>query len=119
MPVVTRSDCTQTNVKEYYSFVKKPTSPGYTSSIDSINREFQSCQGANNKNNDLEAFVEQLVSDGKLSDTEQEIFKGQVVGNHNCPSATDELLASSGFERGYNIDSSKWTLNGSMTRHPY
>jgi len=110
MPVVTRSDCTQTNVQEYYTFVKNPTSSGYTSAIDKISLQFQSCQGTNNRNNDLEAFVEQLVYDGKLSTDEQEIFKGQVVGNHNCPTATDELLASSGFQRGYNIDETKWTF---------
>ena len=75
MPVVTRSDCTQTNVKEYYTSVKNPTSSGYTSAIDSISPEFQSCQDANNRNNNLESFVEQLVSDDKLSNIEQEIFK--------------------------------------------
>ena len=110
MPVVTRSDCTQTNVQEYYKFVKNPSSSGYTSAIDRISLQFQSCQGANNKNNDLEAFVEQLVRDGKLSTAEQDVFTSRVVGDHNCPSATDTFLGLSGFEAGYDIDDTKWTF---------
>ena len=109
MPVVSRSDCTQTNVKEYYSFSKSANAVGFTSTIDSIKLQFQACQGANNNNNDLSAFVQQLVNDGKLSTAEQNIFKERVVGKNQCSSAVNSLLDKSGFEKGYLIDDTKWT----------
>ena len=108
MPVVSRSDCTQTNVKESYTFLGDSNNVGAT--IDSITVQFQACQGANNNNNDLEAFVQQLVNDGKLSTTEQNIFKTRIVGNNNCDDATSALLADSGFEKGFEIDSNDWTF---------
>ena len=69
MPIVSRSDCTQTNVQEYYNFVKNVGTPGYTSVIERMSLQFEACQGAG-QNNDLEAFVQQLVNDGKQSATE-------------------------------------------------
>jgi hypothetical protein len=110
MPVVTRADCTQTNVQEYYTFSQNVDQSGFTSAVDGIKLQFQACQGANNKNNDLEAFVQQLVNDGKLSTTEQDIFSEHVIGNNNCPSAIDNLLEESGFQYGYDIDDTKWTF---------
>ena len=110
MPVVSRSDCTQTNVQEYYNFVSHGISTGFTGSIYNIQLSFEACQGANNKNNDLEAFVQQLVNDNKVITAEQDIFKTRIVGNNKCSSATTELLEQEGFEIGYTIDSDKWTF---------
>jgi hypothetical protein len=110
MPVVTRSDCTQTNVQEYYTFSKSGNAPGFTGVVDNIKLQFQACQGANNDNNDLEAFYQQLVNDGKLSTKEQEVFSKYVVGDNNCPSAVDSLLNKSGIQKGFEIDDSKWTF---------
>ena len=107
MPVVTRADCTLTDVEEHYTFLKDST--GITGVVDEMSLEFKSCQGANNKNNDLSAFVQQLANDDKLSTVEQDIFKTRVVGKDNCPLARDELLAQSGFQSGYVIDDSRWT----------
>merc|ERR1719329_1889624 len=118
MPVVSRSDCTQTNVKESYTFLGDSNNVGAT--IDRITVQFQACQGANNNNNDLEAFVQQLVNDGKLSTTEQNIFKTRIVGNNNCDDATSALLADSGFEKGFEIDSNDWTfMVGEGSRFAY
>lgn len=105
MPVVTRSDCTQTNVKEQYLFLKDALG-SISGVVNEVSLEFQSCQGANNKNNDLTAFVQQLVNDGKLSTTEQDIFKKRVIGTGSgkCEAARDELLAQSDFHQGYVID---------------
>mmetsp|Transcript_614 Transcript_614/g.699 ORF Transcript_614/g.699 Transcript_614/m.699 type:complete len:819 (-) Transcript_614:14-2470(-) len=108
MPVVTRADCTQTNLEEHYTFKKNTNAPGFSSTIDNVKLQYQACQGANNKNNDLEAFVEQLVNDGKLSTTEQDIFKTRVVGDNNCPIAIENLYDAKGFEIGHNIDDTKW-----------
>ena len=106
MPVVTRSDCTQTNVEEQYMFYKNST--GFTAMVEEVDLSFASCQGANNQNNDLEAFVQQLVNDGKLGEAEQDIFKTRVVGHNNCPAKRDELLSDAGFESGFVIDESRW-----------
>ncbi len=110
MPVVTRSDCTQTNVQEHYKFAKVLNGPCFTNSVDYLKLQFQACQGANNRNNDLEAFVQQLVNDGKMTTAEQDIFKKRVVGRRNCPSAVDNLLEAQGFQSGHNIDETKWTF---------
>jgi hypothetical protein len=106
MPVVTRSDCTQTDVKEQYRFFKNST--GFTATVEKVDLSFESCQGANNKNNDLEAFVQQLVNDGKLGEAEQDIFKTRVVGDNNCDSKRNELLSAAGLESGFVIDESRW-----------
>ena len=111
MPVVSRSDCTQTNVQERYTFIQnEDLSAGFVGEISSISLHFQSCQGANNNNNDLRAFVQQLVDDGKLSTVEQDIFNSRVIGKNNCSTAKQNLLTSQGFEKGYDIDKSKWTF---------
>lgn len=108
MPVVTRSDCTQADITEDYTFVKDP-SAGITASIDAVTVAFNACQGANNQNNDLTAHVQQLVDDGKLSTTEQGIFQERVVGNNQCNSVRDNLLEGSSYSSGFNIDDDKWT----------
>lgn len=108
MPVVTRSDCTQTDVKEQYTFLKGADNI-ISGKIDKIDLVYSSCQGANNQNNDLEAFVQQLVNDGKLSTAEQDIFKTRVVGKNQCKQKTSEYIEKSGYEAGYEIDESKWT----------
>ncbi len=110
MPVVSRSDCTQTNVKEHYSFYEDSSGSGFSGVLNAIKLQYQACQGANNQNNDLSAFVQQLVNDGKLSTTEQEIFQKSVVGKNNCEAAVESLLEESGFESGHDIDYDDWTF---------
>jgi hypothetical protein len=110
MPVVSRSDCTQTNVEEYYTFSKSPNNSSFDLSVNSIKLTFQACQGADNNNNDLEAFVQQLVNDGKLTTTQQNVFSQNIVGDNNCPTVIDELLKDFNFEKGYEIDENKWTF---------
>ena len=97
MPVSSRFDCTQTNVKKYYNFMSDNNSNGLKGAVYNVQLAFQACRGANNKNNDLEAFVQQLVNDGKVSSNEQDIFKTRVVGNNNCASATTDLLDTQRF----------------------
>ena len=109
MPVVSRSDCTQTNVMEYYTFTMKADAQSLVGNLDFTRLSYASCQGANNKNNNLEAYVQQLVNDGKLTTTQQNIFKIRVIGDNQCVSAIDSLIESKGFERGFGIDTTKWT----------
>ena len=110
MPVVSRSDCTQTNVKEYYTFYENSNGSGFSSTLNGIKLQYQACQGANNNNNDLSAFVQQLVNDGKLSTTEQAIFEERVVGHNNCDDAVEKLWEDSGFQRGHDINYDEWTF---------
>ena len=108
MPVVTRADCTQTDVEEHYTFTHTPAT-GVTGVVDGLTIAFSACQGANNKNNDLNAFVQQLVNDEKLSAEDKDAFNTRVIGNNQCPTARDELREQSGFESGFTIDEERWT----------
>jgi len=110
MPVVSRSDCTQTNVQEHYTFTMEPDATELVGSLDRVQLQYQSCQGANNNNNDLQAYVQQLVNDGKLTTTEQDVFKTRIIGNNQCAAATESLIADRGFERGFDVDDTKWTF---------
>ena len=107
MPVVTRADCTQTDVEEHYMFLKDPAS-GVSGVIDDLSVSFNSCQGANNKNNDLTAFVQQLVNDDKLNVSQQDIYSSRVVGHNQCNAKRDELMASSGYHSDFYLDEEKW-----------
>ena len=68
MPVVTRADCTQTNVQESYKFTK--TDSGYIPTIEKVKLQYQACQGAGDQDNDLSAFVVGLASGSSTSDNE-------------------------------------------------
>ena len=61
-PVVSRSNCTQTNVQERYIFEKIQPTDSFVGGIESASLAFQAYQGANNNNNDLREFVKQLVN---------------------------------------------------------
>lgn len=64
MPVVSRADCTEMNIEETFKYVYDDTSQRFKVSFVDVTIEFHSCQGANNNNNDLEAYFERLVDDG-------------------------------------------------------
>ena len=109
MPVVTRADCTQIDVEEHYKFLKDPDPVvGISGVIEEMSVRFVPCQGAEDHNNDLAAFFQQLVDDEKVGADEQEVFASRVVGNGQCHTKRDELLAASGYTGGYYIDESKW-----------
>ena len=117
MPVVTRSDCTQTDVEETYSFYKDNETELF-GEVTKSTVAFNSCQGANNKNNDLNAFVQQLVNDGKLTAEHKADFNTRVIGNKNCPAARDNLFEASGYEEDYVINDDRWTyIVGKFSSH--
>merc|ERR1712157_546269 len=97
MPVVTRADCTQTettNEKVEFSF---NDSDGVSATIASFDIDFNACQGANNNNNDLEAYYEQLKNDGKATEAELEEIREHLVGN--CKNAISSFLETKGLRR--------------------
>jgi len=100
MPVVTRSDCTQVDVTETFTFNYEPTS-GFSATISDIDIDFNACQGENNKNNDLSAYVARLYNEGKVTLTQKNELKEHLVENNNCPRAIARNLASKGIVRGF------------------
>ena len=59
LPVVTRSDCTQVDVTETFTFDYDPLD-GFSVTVSDVDIEFNACQGLNNNNNDLSAYVASL-----------------------------------------------------------
>jgi len=58
----------------------------------SLNIQFNSCQGANGNNNDLAAYFERLVDEGKQSTNNLEALEETLVGVDNCDDAIDNFL---------------------------
>jgi len=100
MPVVTRSDCTQVDVTETFTFVYHP-SAGFSVTASDVNIDFNSCQGLG-KNNDLSAYVARLETEGKVTLAQKNELKNHLVENNNCPSAIERSLAYKGIARGFN-----------------
>ena len=95
MPVVDRSDCTQLNISQDATF-SYSTGEGLTVSLsDDVSVAFQACQGA--KNNDLEAYYDVLVSEGKATAAEKAAFSTHIIGEGNCPAKISEFMSSKGY----------------------
>merc|ERR1711902_478286 len=95
MPVVTRSDCTQVDTtNEEFDFMYYYGDFNVT--LVNVDIDFNSCQGANNNNNDLEAYYEQLTNYGKASETELAELRSHLVGETYCREAIDEFLKEKG-----------------------
>lgn len=104
MPVVTRSDCTQTDVQETYEVTcnANPDAPGCTAVIAKINVDFNACRGIDNRNNnDLSAYFARLHQEGHLDDTQKGALKEILVEKGNCPRAIERNLARAGIVRGF------------------
>ena len=74
MPVVTRADCTQIDTTEAATFTYSARN-GLSVTIEELNIDFNSCQGADNNNNDLEAYYRQLVIDNKITQDKKDVFE--------------------------------------------
>jgi len=101
MPVVTRSDCTQTDVTQTYVFSYEHSTSQFEVEVENINVDFNSCQGLNNRNNDLSAYVARLVTEDKITQSQQNKLKEHLVENGNCPPAIEKNLASKGVVKGF------------------
>jgi hypothetical protein len=99
MPVVTRSDCTQVDVELSFEFTYDSGSNAMTASVEVTDFEFNACQGANNKNNDLEAYYKKLVNTGKATQANLEKLQKILVGagGRKCDAAIESFLASKGI----------------------
>lgn len=108
MPVVSRSDCTQVDVTELWVATYTPadstagTSASFSFGLDpenGVDIKFNACQGANNRNNDLEAYYKRLFLEGKASAEEFSKIQQTLVGNGNCQQKIDEFVVTQGFEK--------------------
>ena len=100
MPVVTRSDCTQVDVTETFTFEYNPSS-GFSATASNVDVDFNSCQGLNRRNNDLSAYVARLETEGKVTLAQKNGLKKHLVEKNNCPNAIKNNLASKGITRGF------------------
>ena len=99
MPVVTRSDCTQVDVTETFTFEYNPSS-GFSVTVSDVDIEFNACQGLQ-QNNDLSDYVARLETEGKVTLAQKNELKKHLVEKGNCPNAIERNLASKGIVRGF------------------
>jgi hypothetical protein len=102
MPVVTRADCTEISAAETFTFdwtVGTSTFSGVLSKVRDLN--FNACQGANNRNNDLEAYYRKLVNEGKQTQENLDTLTETLVGTQagKCNEAIVNFLATKGITR--------------------
>lgn len=101
MPVVTRSDCTQVDVTEKFTFSYDP-STGFSVTASDVKVDFNACQGLDDNNNDLSAYVARLETEGKVTLAQKNQLKNHLVEKGNCPTTIERNLASKGVVRGFN-----------------
>lgn len=100
MPIVARADCTQTDVDEVFKFKYDPVARRFSVSVEDISVDFNACQGANNQDNDLSAYVARLAEEGKMTERQKNAFGEHLVGNGRCPFTIERNLAAKGIVRG-------------------
>jgi hypothetical protein len=99
MPVVTRADCTEIETENEEIEISYSMGGDFEMSIVNLDIKFNACQGANDNNNDLEAYYEQLTNDGKATEVELAKLRHHLVGETYCPEAIDSLLNDKGIEK--------------------
>jgi len=96
MPIVSRADCTEMDIEETWRF-HHVAGVGFSVSLRDVDIAYNACQGANNNNNDLEAYIERLVDEGEFKENHFERIKQNIVGDGNCDAAIANLLAEKGY----------------------
>jgi len=89
MPIVNRADCTELDISQTirYSWVRQTLT---VRALD-VNVDFNACIGSN-KNNDLEAYYERLVNEGRATKDEFEALQERLVGD--CQVSIEELIGT-------------------------
>lgn len=93
MPVVSRSDCTEMDIAETYSFTFVLAEPGNVEVSISAAVEFNACT-----DNDLATRIEELDEDNQLEDGVRDLFDSRVVGECD-DDVYDTFLNSKGYKR--------------------
>jgi len=99
MPVVTRADCSEVRVaKSYIIGVDSRQRKVMVKQSSESKIEHVPCKGVSNRTNDLESYYERIVTEGGATETElDKLRNNHIVGENNCPSATETFLKSKGF----------------------
>ncbi len=110
MPTVTRSHCTQIDATDRFKIVYDSATNELDGSITLVDVNFNSCQGINNRNNDLWAYMGRLFYEGKIRN-DQWGEAGRIITNSNdCKSAIRAQYDVMGLEYGYDHDLSTFTF---------
>jgi len=94
MPVVSRSDCTQMDIDTTFRFTPSAAGPSIT--LQAVDIDFNSCQGTDNRNNDLYFHYKRLVQEGKA--TKEELTQLQTFIKSGFP------RPGGGFKHGCPVD---------------
>ena len=106
MPVVTRSDCTQLDVTQNVAWSYNTNTGTLTASMQpDVNIAFNACDGGkdqngNNRNdNDLYAYYQRLLDEGKVTAQELASLNEHLVGKGvGCEDSILDLLEGLGWE---------------------
>ena len=102
MAVVTRADCTEMSVREKFKVSWNASNKTLAVSLEDVEDiNFNGCQGANNKNNDLEAYFQKLVNQGRAEQADFDKLKQTLVGKENgkCNTAIENFMITKGIIR--------------------
>jgi len=109
MPTVSRSDCTQVDLTESISISYDPRASGtFITRIEAVDVEFNACQGIDNRNNDLWAYMARLYYQKDIT-PEQFGEAGRIITDTGCTEATSYELDRRNLTPGYDHDVSLWT----------
>ena len=102
MAVVTRADCTEIAAAETFTFTYTAATAEFSGLLSKVrDLNFNACQGANGRNNDLEAYYRRLVNEGKQTqenlDALHEILVGTARGQ--CNQAITNFMSTKGIIR--------------------
>ena len=97
MPTVSESDCTEIELIEQQTTYSYQPGSRPSAIIGYTEVKFNPCRGANGINNDLSAYVQRLVQEGRASRREFYQFQQYVVGKRNCPRAIERFMRSKGW----------------------
>jgi len=105
MAVVTRADCTEIEADQTYTFNYSGSFQSVLSKVKKV--RFNACQGANNRNNDLEAYYKRLVNEGRQTGANLEKLQETLVGAEagKCNQAIVNFMASKGISRSTGANS--------------
>ena len=99
MPTVSESDCTEIELIEQQTTYSYQPGSRPSAIIGYTEVKFNPCRGANGINDDLSAYVQRLVQEGRASRREFYQFQQFVVGKRNCPRAIERFMRSKGWGR--------------------
>jgi regulation of enolase protein 1 (concanavalin A-like superfamily) len=106
MPTVSRSDCTQVDLTE--SVKIQYDGSAFVGKLTRVHVDFNACQGINNRNNDLWAYMARLYYQEDIT-PEQFGEAGKIITDRGCHEATRYHLNEMGLTRGYDHAIANWT----------